>query len=187
MAKEKITDTLQAKFDKPHFQIGSAVFFSWLGSKKYGYVTAIKKTNWGVQYTVQSTKGTSYPCGISIEGTTTSYKVGIIFLEETKKLGNDEISRRIGTEIENTRMASNTRRPTVSSTTSDPGVGKDANIDNTPTANKSGSNRRAVHSDEPGNTRVSKRNTKTRKDSNSTLDNAIEKQKNFLNGFIKKD
>ena len=86
MAKEKITDKLQAKFDKPHFQSGSAVFFSWLGSKKYGYVTAFKKTNWGIQYTVQSTTGTSYPCGISIDGTTTSYKVGVIYLEETKKL-----------------------------------------------------------------------------------------------------
>ncbi len=187
MAKEKITDKLQAKFDKPHFQIGSAVFFSWLGSKKYGYVTAIKKTNWGIQYTVQSTKGTSYPCGISIEGTTTSYKVGIIFLEETKKLGNDEISRRIGTEIENTRMASNTRRPTVSSTTSDTGIGKDVDINNIRVEDKPKSKRGTMHGDKPSNTRVSKRNTKTRKTSNSTLDDAIEKQKNFLSGFIKKD
>ncbi len=43
-----------------------------------------------------------------------------------------------------------------------------------------------MHSDEPSNTQVSKRNTKTRKNSNSTLDDAIEKQKNFLNGFVKK-
>ena len=187
MAKEKITDKLQAKFDKPHFQLGSAVFFSWLGSKKYGHVTAFKKTNWGIQYTVQSTTGTSYPCGISIEGTTTSYKVGIIYLEETRKLGNDEIARRIGTETESNRVSTDTRRPTVSSTTSDTGIGKDVDVNNIRVEDKPRPNRRAVHSDESSNTRVSKRNTKTRKNSNSTLDDAIEKQKNFLSGFIKKD
>lgn len=187
MAKEKITDKLQAKFDKPHFQSGSAVFFSWLGSKKYGHVTAFKKTNWGIQYTVRSTTGTNYPCGISIEGTTTSYKVGIIYLEETRKLGNDEISRRIGTEIENNRVSTNTRRPTVSSTTSDTGSGEDDGVNNKRIEDKSGSKRGTMHGNESSNTRVSKRNTKTRKNSKSTLDDAIEKQKNFLSGFIKKD
>ena len=187
MAKEKITDKLQAKFDKPHFQSGSAVFFSWLGSKKYGHVTAFKKTNWGIQYTVQSTTGTNYPCGINIEGATTSYKVGIIYLEETRKLGNDEISRRIGQEIESNRVSAITRRPTVSSTIHDSGSGKDVNIDNTRIEDKPGLKRGTVHGNEPSNTRVSKRNTKTRKNSKSTLDDAIEKQKNFLSGFIKKD
>lgn len=95
MAREKITEEFQTKFDKPHFQIGSAVFFSWLGTKNYGYVTAIKKAGWGIQYMVKSTSGTSYPCGLYYKGITTSYKVGIIYLEETKKLGNDVIAGRI--------------------------------------------------------------------------------------------
>ena len=86
MAREKITEKLQAEFDKPHFQIGAAVFFSWLGAKKYGHVTTFKKTNWGIQYTVRSFKGTSYPCGISIDGSTTSYKVGIIYSESSVML-----------------------------------------------------------------------------------------------------
>jgi len=187
MAREKITDEFQAKFDKPHFQIGSAVFFSWLGTKKYGYVTAFKKTGWGIQYMVKSISGTSYPCGISIKGVTTSYKTGIIFLEETKKLGNDTISGRIAAETEDIRISKDTRRSTVTSTISDTGSGTDNDTTNTPTPKQSGLDNEPMHDVEPSNTRVRKRNTISRKNLKSTLDEAIEKQKNFLNGFIKKD
>jgi len=187
MAKEKITDKLQAKFDKPHFQIGSAVFFSWLGSKKYGYVTAFKKTNWGIQYTVQSTTGTSYPCGICIEGITTSYKVGIIYLEETRKLGNDVIAGKIESEKENSRIPTITGRTTITNTISDTVDRADDDGNNTTNTTDSGSDIGSVNDIQPSSTRVHKRTTKTRKTSKSALDEVIEKQKNFLNGFVKKD
>lgn len=187
MAREKITEKLQAEFDKPHFQIGAAVFFSWLGAKKYGHVTTFKKTNWGIQYTVRSFKGTSYPCGISIDGSTTSYKVGIIYSEETRKLGDAEIASRIRTEIENNRISTNTRRSEVSSTTHNTGSGPIVNIDNIPATDLAEPERGTMSSHEPSNTRVSNRNTKTRKPVKSALDEVIEKQKNFLNGFVKKD
>jgi hypothetical protein len=187
MAREKITEEFQTKFDKPHFQIGSAVFFSWLGTKKYGYVTAIKKTGWGIQYMVKSTAGTSYPCGLLYKGVTTSYKVGIIYLEETKKLGNDTIAGRIAEEREDLRISKDTRRTTVTSTIQDTGSGTDNDNIDTPITNESGLDNGSLHDVEPSNTRVRKRNTTSRKTPKSTLDEAIEKQKNFLNGFVKKD
>ena len=187
MAREKITEEFQAKFDKPHFQIGSAVFFSWLGTKKYGYVTAIKKAGWGIQYMVKSTSGTSYPCGLQYKGVTTSYKVGIIYLEETKKLGNDTISGRIAEEAEDLRVSKDTRRTTVTSTIQDTGSGKSNDIIDTPTPDQSGLDTRPVHDVEPSNTRMLKRNTRSRKNPKTELDDAIQKQKNFLNGFVKKD
>ena len=187
MAREKITEEFQAKFDKPHFQIGSAVFFSWLGTKKYGYVTAIKKAGWGIQYMVKSTSGTSYPCGLQYKGVTTSYKVGIIYLEETKKLGNDTISGRIAEEAEDLRVSKDTRRTTVTSTIQDTGSGTDNDNIDTSVTDQSGLDNEPMHDVEPSNTRVRKRNTTSRKNPKSTLDEAIEKQKNFLNGFVKKD
>ena len=187
MAREKITEEFQAKFDKPHFQIGSAVFFSWLGTKKYGYVTAIKKAGWGIQYMVKSTSGTSYPCGLYYKGVTTSYKVGIIYLEETKKLGNDTISGRIAEETEDLRVSKDTRRTTVTSTIQDTRSGTDNDNIDTPTPDQSGLNTRPMHDDKSSNTRMLKRNTRSRKNTKTDLDEAIEKQKNFLNGFVKKD
>ena len=187
MAREKITEEFQTKFDKPHFQIGSAVFFSWLGTKKYGYVTAIKKAGWGIQYMVKSTSGTSYPCGLQYKGVTTSYKVGIIYLEETKKLGNDTIAGRITEEREDLRISKDTRRTTVTSTTPTAGSGRDDDNTDSSVTNQPRLINESVHDVEPSNTRVRKRNTTSRKTPKSTLDEAIEKQKNFLNGFVKKD
>ena len=98
MAKQKITDAIQKKFDKPLFQPGAAVFFSWMGQKQCGYVTKFKKVGWGIQYTVQSVEKTNYPCGMEIQNEKTSYSVGYIFYETTKSIGQDELARRIETE-----------------------------------------------------------------------------------------
>jgi hypothetical protein len=98
MAKQKITDAIQKKFDKPQFQPGAAVFFSWMGQKQCGYVTKFKKVGWGIQYTVQSVDKTNYPCGMEIQNEKTSYYVGYIFYETTKSIGQEELERRIETE-----------------------------------------------------------------------------------------
>ena len=98
MAKQKITDAIQKKFDKPQFQPGAAVFFSWMGQKQCGYVTKFKKVAWGIQYTVQSVDKTNYPCGMEIQNQKTSYYVGYIFYETTKSIGQEELERRIETE-----------------------------------------------------------------------------------------
>jgi hypothetical protein len=98
MAKQKITDAIQKKFDKPQFQLGAAVFFSWIGQKQYGYVTKFKKSGWGIQYMVKSAQGRNYPCGIEIQNEKTPYYVGYIFYEATKSIGQEELERRIETE-----------------------------------------------------------------------------------------
>ena len=85
LTKQKISDKLQAKFNKPQFQIGAAVLFSWLGQKQYGYVTKTKQSNWGVQYTVESIEGLKYPCGIQIQGQKTQYHTGFILFEDGGK------------------------------------------------------------------------------------------------------
>ena len=110
MAKEKITDKLQAKFDKPHFQSGSAVFFSWLGQKQYGYVTKTKKASWGIQYMVQNAEKRSYPCGVQISGYKTQYEVGYIFVNETKELSRDVLETRINTPRTFTAVSVNVGR-----------------------------------------------------------------------------
>jgi hypothetical protein len=98
MAKQKITDAIQKKFDKPQFQPGAAVFFSWLGQKQCGYVTKFKKVGWGVQYMVQAVDKKNYPCGMEIQNEKTPYCVGYIFYETTKSIGHEELERRIQTE-----------------------------------------------------------------------------------------
>ena len=98
MAKQKITDAIQKKFEKPQFQPGAAVFFSWMGQKQCGYVTKFKKVGWGILYTVQSVDKTNYPCGMEIQNEKTPYFVGYIFYETTKSIGHEELERRIQTE-----------------------------------------------------------------------------------------
>jgi hypothetical protein len=191
--KQKISDKLQAKFDKPQFRIGDAVFFSWLGQKQYGYVIRIKKTTWGIQYNVESASGTKYPCGIQIQGQKTHYNTGFIFLEDTRTIGTEELEKRIQTAKNTPRTATvfvNPTRPTHESgddnSTGNPDDRNDS-IKNTKTRTKRSSKSNAVSSS-PG--RNGTDNSKQRKASRNTeLDAAIAKQKSFLDFTtpVKKD
>lgn len=189
MAKKQIPKNIQDKFDKPLFKPGDAVFFSWLGTKQYGYVTKTKKSTWGIQYMVQSTEKVKYPCGIQIAGHRTQYEVGLIFFEETKKLTRAELETRINTPRTYTAVSVDTRRSADQSTDDVGSNGTDTNGNGA----KTKQSRRKSGSSSPNdvvvsNTRVSDTNTKKRKNSRNTeLDDAIEKQRNFLSGFIKKD
>ena len=187
MAKTTIPDKIQSKFDKPQFQLGDAVFFSFLGQKRYGYVTKIKKTGWGIQYNVQSYTGTTYPCGMRISEYTTSYRSGIIFFDETKELGTDELKRRYTAEREALTVFRKPRRPENESTINNTEIGGD--VDRiTKGASTEGSFDGTQHDDINGNDRVNKQHTKKRATTKKPkLDDVIEKQRNFLNGFVKKD
>jgi len=187
MAKTTIPDKIQSKFEKPQFQLGDAVFFSFLGQKRYGYVTKIKKAGWGIQYNVQSYTGTTYPCGMRISEYTTSYRSGIIFFDETKELGTDELKRRYNAEREALTVPKKSSRPIISSSVSDTKVRRDDDINTTDTGT-GGSIDGAQHVDVTRTTRTSKQHTKKRtSNKNEKLDDVIEKQRNFLNGFVKKD
>jgi hypothetical protein len=185
MAKQRVSDEQAKRFNKQQFKIGEAVFFAWLGQKKYGYVIRTKETNWGIQYTVES-EGMRYPCGIEIKGQKTSYNTGFIYYEATRSIDAVELRRRAETGYDrgNPEILINERGTTVQSgsdtSTSKRILGKTSDrTKSTKTRNK----KQDVA--KPGNDGVLKTNTRSRK--NTELDSAIQKQKDFLNGFIKKD
>ena len=191
MAKQKITDTLQKQYDKPQFQIGAAVFFSWMGYKQCGYVTKFKKVGWGIMYTVQSVKGTKYPCGIEIKGQKTHYNTGCIYTEETRSIGEPNLIKRIQLERDAERIKPVVRNPVRTADESrsnselrDGDDSEDSGKDTKPRSKKPSPDLVAA----PSAKGVDRPATKKRRVSSSNqLDSAIEKQKNFLNGFVKKD
>jgi hypothetical protein len=187
MAKKKVSDKIQAKFDKPQFREGDAVFFSWIGQKQYGYVTQTKKVSWGIQYTVQNSEKRRYPCGIQIAGERTQYDVGFIFFDETKQLTKEELESRIDTPRTFTAVSIDARRTTDQSKTD---VGSDRADTGKPSrknTKKPGSGFSTANDVESSSTRVPKDNTRKRKNSKTELTDAIQKQRDFLNGFVKRD
>tara|TARA_R110000868_G_scaffold406634_1_gene687232 strand:- start:2213 stop:2788 length:576 start_codon:yes stop_codon:yes gene_type:complete len=191
MAKQKITDTQQRHYDKPQFQIGSAVFFSWLGCKQYGYVTKFKKVGWGIMYTVESVKGTKYPCGIEIKGQKTHYNTGCIYVEETRSIGEPNLVKRIQMERESARVKPVVNNP-VRSTYESRSNSELRNRDDSEDSGKDTKPKRKKPSTDlvatPSAKGVDRLVTKKRRVStNKELDSAIEKQRNFLSGFVKKD
>jgi hypothetical protein len=187
MAKEKISDSLQRKFDKPQFSPGDAVFFSWLGQKYYGYVKNTKETNWGIQYMVESSFGVKYPCGIQIKGQKTRYNTGCIFFEDTLSIGSVELIKRIQTMVK--RPDSTTIGIAGRSTIESGDDNKDVGPTSRTTSNQTKKHRspRSSKSDvvSPSIGRSGTDNTKKRKTSkNDTLENAIQRQRDFLNGFF---
>jgi len=187
MAKQKITDAIQKKFDKPLFQPGAAVFFSWMGQKQCGYVTKFKKVGWGIQYTVQSVDKTNYPCGMEIQNEKTSYYVGYIFYETTKSIGHEELAKRIETErnrpkytpINTVSIITGGTRTKVSTDSGESGSDtRSITKQDTPTRSKRSS---AKVDTKSSTTRNNGSNTKTRGTSKkSKLEQAFEKQRSFL-------
>jgi hypothetical protein len=194
MAKQKITDAIQKKFDKPLFQPGAAVFFSWMGQKQCGYVTKFKKVGWGIRYTVQSVEKTNYPCGMEIQNEKTSYSVGYIFYETTKSIGQDELARRIETERNQPKsrpiktLSINTGGSAIKIAADSREGGSDsASVVDEDTKPRSKRISTKVGT-KPSATRNTASNTGKRKVAKPTeLDVAIQKQRDFLNGFVKKD
>jgi hypothetical protein len=183
--KQTAPDAIIKQFSKSQFKTGDAVFFTWLGAKKYGYVKHTKETGWGVQYMVES-NDTRYPCGISIKGHKTAYTTGCIDVDETRSIGQDEIRTRIQTGHSSTytELFTDTRR------TEDESRSKSDSSKRISTSNS-----KAIKSTRSNNTRKdvvksspNGNNTGARKKrGDSELDDAIQRQRDFLNGFIKKD
>jgi hypothetical protein len=182
--KQQAPDAIIKQFEKPQFKIDDAVFFTWLGAKKYGYVKTYKTSSWGIQYLVES-NDTRYPCGISIKGHKTAYTTGCINFDETRSIGQDEIKRRIQTGHSSTytELFADTRR------TED-----ESRSESTSSKHISTSNSKTTKSTRANNTRkdvvkpsANGNSTRTRKKrGNSELDDAIQRQRDFLNGFVAK-
>ena len=183
MAK-KLTEEQQRRLFKQHFKIGEPVFFIWLGQKKYGYVIRTKEATWGIQYTVES-ENVRYPCGIEIKGSKTSYDTGCIYYEATKAIEHGELVRRAETGYNriDSKLLGNTGRSTIQSQSDATDVGTVPGKDsggNEPTKTRTPRKNAAT----PSTNGVRKTNPRQRK--NPELDSAIDRQKDFLNGFVKK-
>jgi hypothetical protein len=184
--KPQAPENIEKQFNKALFKIGEPVFFTWLGTKKYGYVTAIKQTNWGIQYTVEA-NNTRYPCGVQIKGYRTTYTTGCIFVDETRSFDADELKRRCQSGHKSTysEVIRESERPKDESRIDDTNKRKISRTNN----NKTKSNASRTNGMENGNDvsvdGVHGDNSTKRKD--SKLDSAIQRQRDFLNGFVKKD
>ena len=183
--KSNVPDNVQKQFDKPQFKIGDPVYFNWLGSKKYGYVTSFKTVGWGVQYTIEE-DNVRYPCGIEIKTHKTAYTTGYIRYDETRSIGRDELIKRIQTGHSSTysELFIDTRRTEIQSRSTS-GVSKRVSAKNTKGVKSTKSNVKGKDVVQPSSNGNTSGNGKKR--GNSELDSAIQKQRDFLNGFVKKD
>ena len=182
--KQHVPDAIIKQFEKPQFKIDDAVFFTWLGAKKYGYVKTFKTSTWGIQYLVES-DNTKYPCGISIKGHKTTYTTGCINIDETRSIGQDEIKRRIQTGHSSTytELFTDTRRSETESG-NEPTISKRISAADCKSTKTARVNNATKHVAKSSTNENSTRNSKKRKD--SKLDTAIQRQRDFLNGFIEK-
>ena len=188
MAKNKhLPDSIEKQFNKALFKQGEPVFFTWLGAKKYGYVKTYKKTGWGIQYSVRA-NNTTYPCGIQIKGYRTSYQIGCIYLEETNTIGVNELKKRIDAgprTYTDSEIFRDSPRPKDESRSSNSNKRDVTSATNRKTKSDTKRSIRVENAVEPSNNGVQQQHTKTRK--NSKLNDAIQRQRDFLNGFVKRN
>jgi hypothetical protein len=176
--KSKIPVNVLKKFDKVLYKPGNQVVIKWLGEIKQGYVKETKKTNDGVHYLVEAGSTYSdrlhrYPCGIQIGEHTTKYTAGLILYNETNQKYSGE-HKDISTDTGRTDAAVGDDR-TSSRGHDDSNRRKNAN---------SGTNNRTTNDAKRGSSR-NRNNTKTsRKD--TTVNDAVKRQQDFLRGFVKK-
>ena len=188
MAKNKnIPDSIEKQFNKALFKKGEPVFFTWLGAKKYGYVTNHKTTNWGIQYSVRA-NDTTYPCGIQIKTYRTSYHIGCIYFEETNTIGVDELKKRIDSgprAYTATEIFRDAPRPKDESRNGNSNKRNVTSNTNRKTKSDTKRSTRVENDVKPSDNGVQQQHTKKRK--NSELDGAIQKQRDFLSGFVKRN
>lgn len=181
MAKKKTKTPAYVlkQFEKAMYKAGDRVIIEWLGQIKIGYVKTNKENAWGYSYMVEvKQKGlrpgddiTRYPCGIQIKDYKTDYDVGIILHDRTQR----------GDWSQSTGIHENTGSNKTSQRNDSTGVGghDDSNSGKDARPRKSTSHKDGVKSSA---TRVRGSNAEA---SSNSLDNAIDRQKDFLNGFVK--
>lgn len=178
MAKQKIPTTIQNKFNRKLYKVGDYVYFDWLSEKQYGYITKVYQSGSTNMYMVQG-KEYRYPCGVQIK----TYKygsAGYIIHEQTEEFGQDELKRRFesktvsrdSTGPNRTQSSKAPVRRNVTSTTNN-----EVLRPKKPAANGT---KNVVKS---SNTTNSKATAKRGRKSYSKLDEAVQKQKDFLRKF----
>ena len=176
--KNKIPAYVLKQFNKALYKPGEEVIIKWLGQIKQGHVTKFKKNNWGISYTVdvsdespkKENQITRYPCGIQIKDYKTEYDVGLILHDRTQA----------GDFPADTRIYGYSGSGMVTSRNDNSSIGGNDNG----RSRKNAKSRKPVVTTaniESGSARVRNSNTETR-----SLDKAIDRQRDFLNGFVKK-
>jgi len=165
MKKKKLPKYIQEKFKKQQFNIGDIVKWEFLGESGWGVVKKILKANEKITYMVKTGKYT-YPCGIQIKEYS-SYYAGSIDYETSKNRSNNG---KAGVSTIETRNDDKTRKRLSGS------------ISNT--ISNTGSNSRTTNDSGNGVTNNIRSNRKIKKSAeNNELEQAIDKQKDFLRKF----
>ena len=177
--KSKIPAYVLKQFEKAMYKPGDKVIIKWLGQIKTGYVKNTKENAWGRSYMVEveerglkrSDDITRYPCGIEIKGHRTQYDGGLILHDRTQS----------GDWPQSTRIYENSGSDTDSKRNDNSSVGGN---DDSNSRKDTRSRSSVTHKDvvEPSSTRKRTSNAKT---SGKDLDNAVNRQKDFLRGFVK--
>ena len=179
--KQLVPDTVQKQFNKIQFKQNQPVLFTWLGMKKYGHVIQTKQMGWGIMYTVESV-GTKYPCGVQIKMHKTAYTTGCILTDDTRSIGDIELERRIqsGHSSTTTEVFRDTGRANNEGPSNHNNSGRISRTTSKQIAKSNvGIGKNVVSPSAAG-----VRNNITKKRGNTKLDTAIQKQRDFLNGFI---
>ena len=179
--KQLVPDTIQKQFNKIQFKINAPVLFTWLGMKKYGHVIQTKQMGWGIMYTIKS-EGTKYPCGVQIKMHKTAYTTGCILTDDTRSIGDIELERRIqsGHSSTNTEVFRDTGGANNESGSDNNNSGRISKTTSKQIAKPNVS----IGKDAVSPSATGVRNDITKKRGNTKLDTAIQKQRDFLNGFI---
>ena len=165
MKKQKLPKYVQAIFEKPQFKIGDRVKFEFLGDHGWGYITRISKHNDKISYMVKG-NGYSYPCGIQVKGYS-SYYAGTIDFEASKNKRNHEFTRNAKIEKRNDNHSREQFSGSNSSSISNEGSGYKSKND--------------IGAGNAENIQSNKRSRESTR--NDELENAIDKQKDFLRKF----
>lgn len=184
--KQQIPKYIQAKIKRPQYKVGDAVCIRWLGQIKYGIVERIYERNEEARYMVNA-GGTKYPCGIQIkEYRSPTADAGFVINDS----GESEESIRRKATTTNKRVVKNTGGTVIRNTDKGQVSGTDvSDTDSTDAGTQRSKTTSRKASNKPSTTgtkrTASKTKSTTKKSKSKKLDNAIQKQKDFLSGFTK--
>jgi hypothetical protein len=178
--KQEVPKYIQAKFKKPQFNPGDFVCMTWLGEFIRGELVETYKTHEHVRYKIKAA-GFTYICGIQIGDYKSEHAdYGILLEAETVRRG-------VKPETADRTIHAESRRTTNSISTQTTGVRSNSNSNDrsntTSTPRKSNATKNAANRSTSNDT---KKKSKSVKRKNTELEQAVQRQKDFLNGFVKK-
>lgn len=179
--KQEVPKHIQAKFKKPQFKPGDFVCMTWLGEFIRGELIETYKTHEHVRYKIKAA-GFTYTCGIQIgdyKSEHTDY--GVLLAGATTAEG---IATAVVNENKGRRVLEESGRTDASISNQTTSVGSDSNSNDrsntTSTSRKSNATKNAANRSTSHDT---KKKSKSVKRKNTELEQAIQRQKDFLNGF----